>query len=134
MNSKSDMASATKAVTTSQVNRIAGLLAGPADYKITISIDTQGNCMATPCTFVHRGDSITFVNNTHDRVQLQFTNSYLFGKDQQEIELDVKKRHSVTLIVGPCARAGEYPYAVYCHERMMFARGGSMPIIIVEPK
>jgi hypothetical protein len=133
MSSKSDMGLAAKGVSSSQVNRVAGLLAGPAHYKVTIDADAKkASCTATACTFVHRGDTITFKNSTGDRVQLQFTNPYLFGKDRQELELG--RGQSETWEVGPCARAGEYPFAVYCHAQMMFARGGSMPIIIVEPK
>lgn len=101
-----------------------------AVVKIEVDRKHKGEYKASPCTFVHRGDTVTFENHTRKTVQMQFANGTLFYLDDLELPARTKAR----LTVSPCARAGEYPFAVYCQQGMKFARGGSMPIIIVEPK
>jgi hypothetical protein len=97
----------------------------------TIEIkDTTGGYRAPKYTHVRRGDNVTFVNQTDSDVSIQFSKNDIFHPPH----LRVKKGGEETLRIHEDAPDGFHPYAVFCHEREEFAVGGSMPIIIVDPR
>jgi hypothetical protein len=116
------------------VNRIASALTATDTSTAVVRImpdpSDPKEYVATKCTFARRGDGVRFENLTKGTVDVQFPLHDLFDQDS----LTLGAGDVSSLIVGPYARAGEYPFAAYCQKGGRFARGGSMPIIIVEPK
>ena len=97
----------------------------------TIEIaDEAGIYRAPKHTSVKQDESVMFHNGTGGDVTIQFPLDEIFRRK----DLKLKPGASKDLKVDINAPVGYYGYAVFCHGRMEFAEGGSMPIIIVNPK
>lgn len=99
----------------------------------TIEItDTVDGYRVTPYTHVRKQDKVAFVNSTRGDVTIQFAKSGIFN--QSQLRLKYPKEMAKELKVQDEAPEGFHPYSAFCHERGEFAEGGSMPIIILDPK
>ncbi len=75
---------------------------------------------------VRRGDRIRWVVEGSD-VSFQFPDDRIFGENTRV----VKDGNSLVLAVSARSPKGEFPYTVFVHESMTYARGQSPPRIIV---
>lgn len=98
---------------------------------LTVEIkDTIDGYRVPETTHVQHKDKVTFMNSTGDDVSIQFSNNGVFNRSN----LKLKDKGEKQLIVQENAEEKSHPYSAYCHGRGEFAEGGSMPIIIVDPK
>ncbi len=75
---------------------------------------------------VRRGDRIKWVVEGSD-ASFQFPDSRIFGENTRV----VKDGNSLVLAVSARSPRGEFPYTIFVHESMTYARGQSPPRIIV---
>jgi hypothetical protein len=75
---------------------------------------------------VRRGDRIKWVVEGSD-ASFQFPDIRIFGESTRV----VKDGNSLVLAVSARSPRGEFPYTVFVHESMTYARGQSPPRIIV---
>lgn len=100
-----------------------------------IEIKTRGNGYAAPgITRVKRNGPVTFLNSTGGIVVLQFANYDLFDQEELTLDPDASQVLYVQPDVDPDDKDLHFPFAVFCYGRSKFARGNSMPIIIVDKK
>ncbi len=75
---------------------------------------------------LRRGDRIRWVVEGSD-VSFQFPDIRIFGQDTRV----VKDGNSMVMAVSARSPRGNFPYTVFVHESMTYARGQSPPRIIV---
>ena len=75
---------------------------------------------------VRRGDRIRWVVEGSD-ASFSFTESRIFGHETRE----VKDGNPLVMAVTDNSPKGKFPYTVFIHESMTYARGQSPPRIIV---
>ena len=75
---------------------------------------------------VRRGDRIKWVLEGSD-ASFQFPDVRIFGENTRV----VKDGNSLVLAVSARSPRGEFPYTIFVHESMTYARGQSPPRIIV---
>lgn len=82
--------------------------------------------------YLKRGDRIRF-EALHSKVVVFIPEiKHLFDGQDPIIRLDERGVSAEELVVREDARAGKYPYAVYCRSKREFAVGCSSPAMIVE--
>ena len=75
---------------------------------------------------LRRGDRIRWTVEGSD-ASFQFPDTRIFGENTRE----VRAGNSMVLAISAQSPAGIFPYTVYMHESMSYARGQSPPRIIV---
>jgi len=76
---------------------------------------------------VRRGDRIKWVVEGSD-VSFQFPDVRIFGENTRV----VKDGNSLVLAISASSPRGEFPYTIFVHESMTYARGQSPPRIIIK--
>ena len=85
-------------------------------------------------TRVMPDDGVEFSNSTTGDVTIQFPLEEIFGRSSLVLAKAGVPGADQTLTVASNAPLGNHAYAAFCHEGGQFAVGGSMPIIIINPK
>lgn len=76
---------------------------------------------------VKRGDRIKWVVEGSD-ASFQFPDARIFGENTRV----VKDGNSLVLAISARSPRGEFPYTIFVHESMTYARGQSPPRIIIK--
>ena len=85
-------------------------------------------------TSAMRGDQVEFGNATMGDVSIQFPVQEIFGQNTLTLAPVGSTDAEKVLTVSETAPVGTHVYAAFCHDGGQFAVGGSMPIIIINPK
>ncbi len=105
---------------------------------LTRTVEISGNETAgyriNKYTRTMPGDTVGFSNTTAGKVSIQFPVHEIFGQGSLELEAAGVPGSDKSLTVMADAAIGNYSYSAFCHKGGKFAVGGSMPIIIINPK
>ncbi len=107
-------------------------------HDIIITYDSLlGEYVVTPSTVVKKTHKVRIKNNTElehvTDVTIQFCCDEMVEPPQHE-PFVLAPGDARTFTIHSSAGGGIHCFAVFCHATMKYALGGSMPIIIVDPK
>ena len=84
-------------------------------------------------TRVKRDETVQFVNSTNGILQIQFAKHELFAEDDIVLQPDGSDTQTVRRVAVPSdGKPITYAFAIFCYGRAKFAKGHSMPIIILD--